>query len=88
MPDVYEQARLHLDSAWGYPNEATRTVTAIPPASDLPMDSQGMVYLDVSSEYCEYVLPSQMLPQLLASSAVEEIDAATYLQEVPQIPVQ
>jgi hypothetical protein len=29
-----------------------------------------------------------MLPQLLLSGAIEEIDAATYLQELPQIPVQ
>lgn len=79
MPTVYEAIRAQLDSAWGYPSAATKTLTAIPPAADLPCDDQGRVYLAISSEYCDYVLPSQMLPQLLASGAVEEIGEAAYL---------
>lgn len=85
---VYEVVSAQLDAAYGYPNTTTKTERALPLASNLPVDDQGRVYLAISAEYCEYVLPSQMLPQLLASSAVEEIDAATYLQESPQIPVQ
>ena len=87
-PAVYLFICQHLDAAYGYPNTATKTERALPVVGDLPADDQGRVYLAISAEYCEYVLPSQMLPQLLLSSAVEEIDAATYLQELPQIPVQ
>jgi hypothetical protein len=42
------------------------------------------VYLAVDAEYCGFILPSAMLPQLIGSGAVEEIDEATYLQELPQ----
>lgn len=79
MPTVYEAIRAQLDAAWGYPNAATKTLSAIPPASELPLDEQGRVYLAISSEYCEYVLPSQMLPQLLASGEVEEIGENAYV---------
>lgn len=86
-PATYEAIRAQLDSAWGYPSAATATETAIPPASTLPSDSQGRVYLAVETEYCEFILPSQMLPQLLASGAVEEVDEATYRAAVqPQEP--
>ena len=77
-PPTYEAIRAQLDAAYGYPNAETKTLTAIPPASELPTDSQGRVYLAISAVYCDYVMPSQMLPQLLASGAVEETDEATY----------
>lgn len=75
---VYESIRSQLDAAWGYPNAETKTLTAIPPVGELPADGQGRVYLAISAAYCDYILPSQMLPELLASRAVEEIDAAEY----------
>lgn len=84
---MYEAIRAQLDAAWGYPNQETKTVTAIPPAADLPSDADGLVYLAVSSEYCEYNLPAEMLPQLIASGAVEEIDAATYRSSLPPVEV-
>jgi hypothetical protein len=82
-PEVYEQVRATLDAAYGYPNVETKTLTALPPASALPADSQGRVYLAISADYCDYILPSQMLPELLASGAVEEIDEAAYRAEFP-----
>ena len=88
LPTVYESIRSQLDAAWGYPNAETKTQTAIPPASELPMDGQGRVYLAISEEYCGYILPSQMLPELLARGAVEEISEAEYLATFPQSPVE
>lgn len=82
---VYESIRSQLDAAWGYPNAETKTLTAIPPAADLPADPQGRVYLAISAEYCDYILPSQMLPELIASGAVEEIDAAAYAAVLPPV---
>lgn len=84
---VYAAICRQLDEAYGYPNAETKTDRALPLSSELPSDSQGRVYLSVTADYCEFVLPSQMLPQLLASGAVEEIDAATYQAAVqPQEP--
>jgi hypothetical protein len=82
-PEVYEQIRSTLDAAWGYPSAETKTLTALPPATSLPADSQGRVYLAISADYCEYILPSQMLPELIASGAVAEIDEAAYRAEFP-----
>jgi hypothetical protein len=85
--EVYEQARLSLDAAWGHPNAATKTVTCIDPASVAPRDSQGRIVLAVRNEFCAYEAAAVMLPQLLASGAVEEIDEATYRAAVqPQEP--
>jgi hypothetical protein len=52
----------------------------------LPADAAGRVYLAVSAEYCDYILPGEMLPQLLASGAVQEVDAATYAALLPPEP--
>lgn len=81
---VYESVRAQLDAAWGYPNAETKTQTAIPPADECPHDDQGRVYLAISAAYCDYVLPSQMLPELLSSGTVEEISAAEYRASIPQ----
>lgn len=88
LPTVYESIRSRLDAAWGYPNAETKTQTAIPPASELPMDGQGRVYLAISDDYCGYILPSEMLPQLLASGAVEEISEAEYFATFPPAPIE
>ena len=78
MPSVYAEVGAQLDAAYGYPNEATKTLRTLPLAETLPTDDQGRVYLAISAEYCEYNLPSEMLPQLLASGAVEEITEEAY----------
>jgi len=84
-PAVYLSICQQLDAAYGYPNTATKTERALPVVGDLPADDQGRVYLAISAEYCQYELPCQMLPQLIAGGAIDEIDAATYLQEVPSL---
>lgn len=85
-PEVYAAICAQLDAAYGYPNAETRTERALPLASSLPVDSQGRVYLAISSDYCDYVLPSQMLPELLASGAAEEVAAAEYEALLPVPP--
>ena len=85
-PAVYASICQQLDDAYGYPNAETKTLRTLPLTSDLPSDGHGRVYLAVSNEYCEYVLPSQLLPQLLASGAVEEVAEEQYKALMPQIP--
>jgi hypothetical protein len=84
-PAVYGAICAQLDAAYGYPNAETKTARTLPLAADLPSDGQGRVYLAIAADYCEYNLPSEMLPQLIASGAVEEIDAAAYLAVVPVV---
>lgn len=75
---VYVYICGQLDAAYGYPNAETKTLRALPLPDDLPTDDQGRVYLAVWQDYCDYILPSQMLAQLLASDSVEEIDEEAY----------
>jgi hypothetical protein len=87
-PAVYLFICQQLDAAYAYPNTATKTERALPLASDLPTDAQGRVYLAISAEYCQYELPSQMLPQLIAGGAIEEITEADHRSVVgPPSPV-
>lgn len=83
---VYGSICSQLDAAWGYPNAATKTERALPLADTLPTDTQGRVYLAISADYCDYILPSQMLPELIASGAVEEITAEQYQAVLPPMP--
>jgi hypothetical protein len=82
-PAVYADICAQLDAAYGYPNEATKTLRALPLVGDLPADNQGRVYLAVSAAYCDYNLPSELLPQLIAAGLVEEITAAQYASVLP-----
>jgi hypothetical protein len=86
-PAVYAGICSQLDAAYGYPNAETKTERTLPLASDLPADADGRVYLAVDAAYCEYILPGEMLPQLLASGAVAEVDAAAYAALLPPSPV-
>jgi len=76
--ELLAQVTAQLDAAYNYPNAETKTSTALPAAADCPHDAEGRVYLAVDDAYCDFVLPSQMLPQLIESGAVEEIDEAAY----------
>jgi len=84
-PAVYASICAQLDAAYGYPNAETKTERALPLVSDLPADAQGRVYLAISAAYCDYILPSEMLPRLLASGAVEEVAAAVYEALLPAV---
>jgi hypothetical protein len=85
-PAVYAAICAQLDAAYGYPNVATKTERTLPLVAELPTDGTGRVYLAVSAEYCEFILPSQMLPQLIAAGVVEEITEAAYQAVLPQMP--
>jgi hypothetical protein len=75
--EVYEQARLMLDAAWGLPNDKG-TATCISPIDIAPRDSAGCPMVAVSNEWCEWPPADTLLPQLLASGAVTEISEADY----------
>jgi len=83
--EVLSLVNAQLDAAYGYPNEATRTSTALPPAAECPHDAEGRVYLAVDGAYCDFILPSEMLPQLIDSGVAEEIDEATYQSILPPV---
>lgn len=83
---VYADISAQLDAAYGYPNAQTKTARTLPLVGDLPADGQGRVYLAISSAYCDYNLPREMLPQLLAAGLVEEITAAQYQAVLPPAP--
>lgn len=88
--ELYEQIRATLDAAWGHPNAETKTSTCFDPASVAPRDTQGRILLAVNDEFVAYPAAAEMLPQLLASGAVEEITEQAYrsaLQENPTIPL-
>jgi hypothetical protein len=73
---IYESMRQQLDAAFGYPDEHTQTVWA--PLADAVKDAQGRCLLAVRAESCERPQVAAVLPGLIASGVVEEIDAATY----------
>ncbi len=83
--EAYEKIRQTLDAVWGHPNAETKTVTCIDPAAVAPRDTQGRIMLATSEAFCEYGAAATMLPQLLASGAVEEITEAEY-QAAVQTP--
>jgi hypothetical protein len=65
-----------LNHAWGLP--ANGQLTAFAFAADAPKDDQGRCYVAVRFFYCDYEPVASILPDLLASGAIEEIDAADY----------
>ena len=83
--EVLSLVNAQLDAAYGYPNAETRTNTALPPAAECPHDAEGRVYLAVDGAYCDFILPSEMLPQLIDSGMVEEIDEQTYGSILPPV---
>lgn len=74
---AYEGIRLSLDAEWGHA-PGTGTATCFEPAATAPRDTSGRVLLAVLSEFCDYEAVAAVLPALLSSGAVEEIDRATY----------
>lgn len=84
--ELYESIRLHLDAAWGHPTPDGLTVTCIDPAEVAPRDAQGRILLAVRPEFCEFDAVVAILPQLIASGAVEEITADEYKPVQPERP--
>jgi hypothetical protein len=75
---LYESIRLQLDAAWGHPNPQTKTITCFDPAAVAPRDKQGRLLLAVNDAFTEMEPAATLLPQLIASGAVEEITEAEY----------
>jgi hypothetical protein len=73
---TYEAVRQQLDAAWGLPANGQETCYA--PAWRGQKDANGMLLLAVREEFATWEPAATLLPQLLASGAVQEIDAATY----------
>ena len=84
--ELYESIRLQLDAAWGHPTPDGKTVTCFDPAAVAPRDAAGRLLLAVREEFVTWEPAATLLPQLLASGAVEEIDAAAYLPVPPVLP--
>lgn len=80
---VYANVCEQLDAAYGYPNAETKTQRTLPVAESLPSDDDGRVYLAIQNEFCEYNLPAELLPQLLAAGLIEEIAAEQYDAMLP-----
>ena len=85
---TYEAVRLQLDAAFGHPNPVTKTQTCIDPAALAPRDRNGRVILATDDEFCAYEAVAAVLPQLLASGAVEEITEAEYRAALPSLPTR
>jgi hypothetical protein len=83
---LYESIRLQLDAAWGHPTPDGQTVTCFDPAAVAPRDAGGRLLLAVDDEFTSWEPAATLLPQLLASGAVEEITAAAYKPAVPVPP--
>lgn len=80
--DTYEQIRMALDHAWGLPDQATATATCLPPAEQATKDTEGRRLVAVPEAFCAFSVAVDLLPGLLASGAVEEIDRDAYMSAV------
>jgi hypothetical protein len=80
--DLYESIRLQLDAAWGHPTPDSSTVTCIDPVAVAPRDQGGRVLLAVQGEFLAYEPAASILPQLMASGAVEKITEAAFAASV------
>jgi len=80
--EVYESVRASLDLAWGHPNAETKTETCLPPATEVTRDGTGRVVVAVEDAWCEYEPANEMIPQLVAASAIEEITVDEWRSQV------
>lgn len=78
---AYDVICMQFDAAYGYPNSQTQTVRALPERSALLNDSEGMVYLPVPTDYCDYIFPSQALPSLISGGVIEELSESEYMAQ-------
>jgi hypothetical protein len=76
---LYESIRLQLDAAWGHPTPDGKTLTCFDPAAVAPRDAAGRLLLAVNDEFVTWEPAATLLPQLLGSGVVVEIDAAAYM---------
>lgn len=74
----YEAMRAALDEALGFPNPSTGTLTALPPAAESLIATDGRVLLAATDEQCgsEWIAP--VLAQGLAAGIVAELTEAEF----------
>lgn len=82
-PEVYDQWRAALDSAWGLPANGQQTV--LPPPADAPVVG-GRVFFATLAAHCDYEPVATLLPASLASGEVVEISEAQYVASCASIP--
>lgn len=85
---LYESIRRQLDAAWGHPSADGATLTCFDPAAIAPRGEDGRIMLAVNDEFCTYEAVAAVLPELLASGAVEEITEAEYRAALPKMPTR
>jgi len=83
---LYESIRLQLDAAWGHPKADGSIITCFDPAAVAPRDAAGRLLLAVHDEFVTWEPAATIVPQLIASGAVEEIDASAYTPVPPTLP--
>lgn len=84
--ETYNTISNLLDQEYNYPNLDTKTQRTLPLAETLPMDINNKIYLIVSSQYCNYILPSQILTEYITSGQIEEISETEYKNIFPPAP--
>jgi hypothetical protein len=81
-PEVYEAVLSSLDAAWGFPKDGFSHCFL--PLSYAPQ-AGGYAYLAIQSADAEMQPAASMLPDLLASGQVIEVNAAEYRAAMPEI---
>ena len=79
-PTAYEQTRLSLDVAWGFPSGET----SIEPLATAPKDANGNVLIAIRAIHCDMEPFKSAVEGLLASGAATEITQAEYEAALPQ----
>ena len=84
-PTAYEQTRLALDAAWGFPQGET----SIEPLATAPKDQSGNVLIAIRSLHCDMEPFKSAVEGLLASGAAIELTQAEYggALPAPSLPI-
>lgn len=77
---VYESVRAALDRAWSLPDGTT----CIEPAATAPVGSNGMVYVAIPSDACDWSPVNEILPKMLTSNQIQEVSAREYQNAMPK----
>jgi hypothetical protein len=78
-PTAYEQTRLAVDAAWGFPAGET----SIEPLASAPKDQSGNVLIAIRTIHCDMEPFFSAIAGLLASGDAVEITQEQYLAAMP-----
>ena len=79
LPQDYEQARLAVDAAWGFPAGET----SIEPLATAPRYQSGQVLIAIRTVHCDLEPFKSAVEGLLANSDATEITQAEYEAALP-----